>query len=137
MASNHSMKIGEVAIGNNYSLIRIIVHKRGVEYLPYIAGCLVEGPKGGIYLLDTFGYEQLIKSIQAKLEAINAGSIGTAVMNNIENLRRISYNAAIVNNKALLNGNTNEECCASYAKAYGFKFIKRKDVPVFIERINR
>lgn len=136
MASNYSMKLGEVAIGNNYSLIRIIVHKKGMDYLPYTAGCLVEGPKGGIYLLDTFGYEQLVKSIKAKLIAVNAGSVGTAVMNDIENMRNMSYQAVIVNNKALLSGNTNEECCKAYAKAYGFKFIKRKDVPKFIEKVN-
>lgn len=120
---------GKLELNKGYAIVSVIYHSMGDRYVPYIVGVVIEGPKGGKYLIDNFGIMYLFRyfNIQAK-QGIDCRLLDKDGIVKVTSKR-------LVLNKDLVAGKTNEECSSKYAKTHGYKYIKRSDVLSFIDKI--
>lgn len=125
-------KTSGIELGNNYKLVKVIMCAKDTLHIPYIAGCLVRGPKGATYCLDGFGFEQLVRKLN--LQVIQRAQSVTV----INKSNYIESNCIF--GDAILNGhsekyNTNEKVMKRYSQVHGLRFINRGTVLDYIVKI--
>lgn len=122
---------GELKLNKGYSIVRVLYHSMGEQYTPYIVGCILEGPKGGKYLIDNFGIQYLFRYYNIRVQQ---GTVCKLLDSN-GNVKVTS--TCLMRDKDIIKGKTNEECAATYARANGYKYIKRSEVLAFIDKIRK
>lgn len=122
---------GKLDLKNGYSIVKMVYHSLGYTYISYIAGCVIEGPRGGRYMIDNFGIERLFPYFGIRVQQ----GINCRLLDKNENIKVTSK--CLIRNKQLMEGKTEEESVARYSKVCGYKYIKRCDVKDFIAKIIR
>lgn len=132
--SETANKTSGIELGNNYKLVKVIMCAKDTLHIPYIAGCLVEGPKGATYCLDCFGFEQLVKSLN--LQVVQRYQ-SVAVINKSKYIEcKCIFGDEILSGHSDLY-NTNEKIMKRYSQVHGLRFIDRGTVFDYIAKIVR
>lgn len=103
-----------------YKIIKFIYCKLSANHIPYFICSYIQGPKGGVYVLDEFNTEYLFKKITGLQLSGKESIVRSLVSKNGIGLKYSEYDA---------------EANRKIAKEFGYKYLERLNGKDMTEKI--